>query len=449
MIKNVFRYVKRQYRILKSFVALMYYGFPSRTIKLIGVTGTSGKSTTAFLIYTLLKNCGYKAGVISTVGAFIGNKAIDTGLHVTTPDPIELVRLISIMKNEGAKFIVIEASSHALEQGRLGILRFDFAVFTNIKRDHLDYHKTWDNYALSKGRLISKLKQNGKAVINKDDQDSLSFLQKYKEQKIFYSKYHEVSKVKFFNSGIAFEYKGTDFSLNILGEYNIENALAAIKILEEMNVSLKEISKALHSFKGLEGRMEVVYNDQFTAIVDFAHNTDSLIRSLNSAKTMSANARIIAVFGSAGLRDKEKRFSMGKASGEIADITIVTAEDPRTEKLYNINSEIIKGAESSGAVLVKRFPNTEEYLQFISGSEFAKRKKGGRKLIFAFDMEDIQSRINAIEFALRLAQKGDIVITEGKGHEQSLCFGTIEYPFTDKSALTSGLKNLGLTKQKF
>ena len=137
---------------------------------------------------------------------------------------------------------------------------------------------------------------------------------------------------------------------------------------------------------------------------------------------------------------------MGKASGEIADITVVTAEDPRTEKLYNINPEIITGAESSGAVLIKRFSNTEEYLKFISGLAFAKIKKEGKKLIFAFDMEDIQSRINAIEFALRLAQKGDIVITEGKGHEQSLCFGTIEYPFTDKSALTSGLKNLGLTK---
>lgn len=446
MIKNLLRYIKRQYRIFKSIAALIYYGFPSRTIKLIGVTGTSGKSTTAFLVYTLLKNCGYKTGVISTVGAFIGSKSIDTGLHVTTPDPIELVRLLSTMKKEGAKFIVIEASSHALEQGRLGILRFEYAVFTNIKRDHFDYHKTWDNYALSKARLISRLKRKGKTIINKDDYNSLTFLQKYKVPKIFYSKYQEVSKIKFSNTGITFEYKGTNFSLNILGEYNIENALAAIKILEEMNVSLKEISKALSSFKGLEGRMEIIYNGQFTAIVDFAHNTDSLIQSLNSAKTLSANGRIITVFGSAGLRDKEKRFEMGKASGEIADITVVTAEDPRTEKLYNINSEIIKGAESSGAVLIKRFSNTEEYLQFISGLEFAKIKKEGKKFIFAFDMEDIQSRINAIEFALRLAQKGDIVITEGKGHEQSLCFGTIEYPFTDKSALTSGLKNLGLTK---
>lgn len=442
MITEIFRTIKRIFRIAKSIFALCIYFFPQRGIKLIGVTGTSGKSTTASLIYTVLNENGYKAGVITTVEARIGEKTIDTGLHVTTPDPIELIKLISTMQREGAKFIVIESSSHSLEQGRLGILKFDFAVFTNITKDHLDYHKTWEQYATSKLRLLKKLKKDGVAIINKDDSGLHKLFAKVRKKKVEFSKTEEITNITTSVTHTEFLYKNVKFSLGLLGEYNIDNAMAAIKIAESLNISTENIGRALGKFKGVKGRMESAYSKDFTIIIDFAHNTDSLKNAIESIRKTMNGGRIITVFGSAGLRDKEKRFTMGMVSGKLADITIVTAEDPRTEDLKAINTAIINGAEESNAKLVKRFANREEYRNFVLSKELENIKMSKEKLVFAFDEKGVEGRLDAIEFAIKIAQPNDVVLTEGKGHEQSLCIDTVEYPYSDHEAVKKALKNL-------
>jgi len=440
---KIVRYFKKITRVIRSLWGALLFGFPAKKLRLIGVTGTSGKSTTSTLIYHLLNKNNFKVGLISTVGAIAGNKKIDTGLHVTTPDPIQLQKILSEMVKSGIEYVVVECSSHALDQGRLGLIKFDYAVFTNIKRDHLDYHATWENYVEAKAILIDKLKANGKAVLNKDDGQAFSYILKNKglEQSkvISYSASQECSDIQSSLGGLVFNYRNQIFRLPIIGEYNISNALGAIKVAEDLNISLQGAANALTSFEGIEGRMQIMMKEPFSVIVDFAHNTDSLEKSLISIrKFLPEGNKLITVFGSAGLRDVEKRFTMGESSAKFADITVITAEDPRIEKLYDINSSIIQGTEKEGGILVKRFATHQEYLDYkIKESDYSSKN------VFAFDEEDVNSRYDAVDFALKLAKKGDVVITEGKGHEQSLCFGTVEYPFTDQDAVrkSSRFKN--------
>lgn len=427
--------LKYYYHVLQSYAVAVKAGSPAGDLNLIAVTGTSGKSTTSYMIYHLLKKLGKNTGLISTVEALAGEERIDTGLHVTTPDAGDLQRILKKMKDKKIEVVVVETSSHSIAQGRLGFLTFDYSVITNVKRDHLDWHKTWENYISAKFGVISKLKKTGVGFVNKDDSESFRKINelnlKTKKNLVEYSAIDEAKNPSETVDGISFEYKNHKFQIPILGEYNIENALAAIKVCEEMGFAVSEIATAFGDFEGVVGRMQIMRKSPSIVIVDFAHNEDSLRRSLVAArKLVSGDGNLIAVFGSAGLRDVEKRFTMGVASGELADITIATAEDPRVESLYEINSKIIKGAESMGGKLVKRFKSHEEYKSFD-----LQNHKVSKKDIYAFDEEDVNSRYDAIDFAIKISKPGDVVITEGKGHEQSLCFGTTEYPFTDQEAV--------------
>lgn len=437
---------RRVLRIAQSNIAATAFKNPGGSLKLIGVTGTSGKSTTSTMIYNMLKEAGKKVGLISTVAAYIGDDSLDTGFHVTTPDPIALQKYLKKMRDSGMEYVVIETSSHALEQGRIGNLKFDVAVFTNIKRDHLDWHRTWENYVRAKVRLIDSLKENGVAIFNSDDSDSAKYIREYLDlnrrdvRPIEYSSKDEIGKVSESKNGIEFLYSDTQFTLLILGKYNAENALATIKVGESLDISKAKIAKSFKSFEGLPGRMEVMQKDPYMIIVDFAHNTDSLEKSLKAArKLVGSRGRLITIFGSAGLRDVEKRFTMGKSSGELADITIITAEDPRTESLYEINSRIIQGAESSGATLVKRFKDGSEMKKYLKELDIEHFRNQDIRFIFSFDEENVDSRFDAVKFAIQIAGSGDVIITEGKGHEKSLCFGTTEYPFTDQEAVRKAL----------
>lgn len=436
---------KKYFHIAESVFQSIKLKNPSRNLKLIAVTGTSGKSSTSTMIYHILRELGFSTGLISTVEAVAGNKTIDTGLHVTTPDAKELQSILSKMRDESIAYVVMESSSHAIDQGRLGLLKLDYAVYTNIKRDHLDWHLTWENYAKAKAGLINKLKKVGKVIVNKDDSNSYDFLRQYyysltKNPLNFveYSKSSEVSNIKETLEGLTFTYKDTIFQIPVIGSYNIDNALAAIKIAEDLGAELPKIANSLRSFKGVKGRMEVIQNKPFMVIVDFAHNADSLEKSLDSIRKISGVNRIISVFGSAGLRDREKRFTMGNVAAKYSNIVIATAEDSRTESLFDINTKIIEGAKENGAELVTRFSNHNEYVDYIKNSDNLNVE--GKK-IFAFDEETVDSRFDAIDFAVRLAKEGDVVITEGKGHEKSLCFGTTEYPFTDQEAVEKALNN--------
>lgn len=439
------RILKRIYRITKSFLASIYFGFPTKGLKIIGITGTSGKSTTTEMIYHVLKECNLKVGMISTVSAKADNLEIDTGFHVTTPDPIDFQKIVKKMrKTSSIKYLVCECSSHSLEQGRLGFTKFDISVFTNIQRDHLDYHFTWNIYATDKARLILKTKKNGTVIINMDDV-SYNFLHKYVLKNRKNLKLLEYSKNEIQNflsvSKLSFSFEDINFDVPILGDYNIYNVLVAIKVCLSLGISIKDISKALKTFPGVEGRMQIMKKEPFLVIVNFSHNTDSLEKSLTFAKSLvKEGGKLISVFGSAGLRDIEKRYKMGEVSGKIADVTIVTAEDPRTESLFDINTEIIKGSESSGSTLIKRFADSKllERTDLFSLKNIARSKKS----TFAFDEESVSSRFDAIKFAISIAERGDVIIIEGKGHEKTLCFGKTEYIYSDQESVRIALSSL-------
>lgn len=427
-------------RINRSNFAAIKKGFPARKLKLIGVTGSSGKSTTSMMIYHLLNNLGYNTGVISTVGARIGNKKVKTGLHVSTPDPEDMQDLLKYMVDKGAEYVVLEASSHGLAQGRFGNLKLDHCIVTNITSDHLDWHKTWENYANAKATIIKMTKKGGTVVLNRENKRGYDFLKNFikdhtlKRNVITYS-HNELTKIEESAGGISFEYNEQMYTIPIIGTYNIENALASINLLAELGISKQNIAKHFALFTGVVGRMQVMQIAPFTTIVNFAHNADSLKKSLQSVKKIkSTHGKIICIFGSAGLRDVQKRYDMGEISAKYADVTIITAEDPRTESLEEINSQIIEGAFRGGGKLIKRFESQREYSDFkISTLDV---KKGS---IFAFDYIGVENRYDAVEFATKIARKGDVVITEGKGHEESLCFGEIEYPFTDQGAVKRAL----------
>jgi len=454
-MRNLLNKILNFLHLLQSVCANIYYAFPQRKLKLIGVTGTDGKTTTTQMIYHILKENGFKVGYISTISAKIGEREIDTGFHVTTPDPWSVPKYLKMMSDQGIEYVVLESTSHGLVQNRLWGIEFNSATITNIKSDHLDYHKTWENYAKAKALLIDKVKDGGAVVLNEDDKESAKFLKEYLKdveeeeiKQIWYSK-SQLEEVKSSFEGFEFEFEGQRFFLPIIGRYNLENALAAINICKKY-LPLTLISKALANFPSPIGRMEVIQTKPFVVIIDFAHTPHALEAALNSLRDIQKTGRIISVFGCAGKRDRKRR-EMGRYAITLGEMLILTAEDPRDEKLKDVNDEIIKYAESANGVLLQRFASSKE----LSGLNFDEVDgkienlfKALKKPIFAFDEDSIQSRIDAIKFALSIAKDGDIVFITGKAHEKSLAFGKTEYPWYDRDAVLEALKKLQLNNNE-
>ena len=382
-----------------AFLANVFYGWPAKKLKVIGVTGTDGKTTTVSLIYHLLKEVGLSSAMVSTVSAKIKNEEIDTGFHVTEPNPWELQKLLRRMVNEGINYVVLEVSSHGLDQYRDFGIAYEVGVVTNITHDHFDYHKNYKNYLTAKARLFEKSKIS---VLNKDDQSFNYLTAKIKSKTITYS----------LKSAADFTLKKFPFKTALPGEFNQYNCLAAIAAASALGVSEKKIKEAVSLFKGVTGRMEEINEGQnFKAIVDFASTPNSLEQALIALrKQLKKGARLIAVFGSAGLRDIEKRSMMGEISAKYADLSVLTAEDPRTEDVNKIIEQIAEGCRTNNG---------------IEGKTFFK----------------IPDRQEAIIFAIqKLAKPNDIVVTCGKGHERSMCIGTTEYPWNEQEAVKKALK---------
>lgn len=417
-----------------AYLAAATYDFPARKMIVIGVTGTDGKTTTTNLIFQILKQAGLKAGMISTVNAVIGDETIDTGFHVTTPEAPMVQELLAHMAEQGLTHVVLETTSHALDQQRVAACEYDIGVFTNITHEHLDYHKTYENYVLTKARLIKFLaetqpKKNGNirlAVLNKDDR-SYPLLQKFMEnemlasvQKITYSR-KEAADVSVLNeeqavNGLKVEIKLPENTLTVesclVGEYNVSNILAAVSaVAVGLKIKPEFISAGIKKLPGIPGRMEKIEMGQkFLAIIDFAHTPNAMQVTLETARKISKR-RVIAVFGSAGLRDREKRKMMAAEGVKQADICIFTAEDPRTEKLEDILMEMQLAAEKAGGIQGKNF--------------FVEPDRG-----------------SAIRMGVNFAQEDDLVIVCGKGHEQSMCFETTEYAWDDRTAMRAVLAEL-------
>ncbi|MFH1186690.1 MAG: UDP-N-acetylmuramoyl-L-alanyl-D-glutamate--2,6-diaminopimelate ligase [Candidatus Levyibacteriota bacterium] len=401
----MFQNLKNIYHLLTSLIANLLLRFPSRGIRVIGVTGTDGKTTTSSIIYHILNETGMNPSMISSVGAFIGGKKYDVGSHVTTPTPSNLPRFIKKVKNEKSEFLILEVTSHALDQNRAWGVNFEIGVLTNVTNEHLDYHKTYENYAKAKFKLLKNAKT---AILNKDD---LSF------------KYAKALKNKIITYGIKNKAdimpENLSFEIKIQGDFNKYNTLAAISACRELGLADMQIKKGLNSFKLPIGRMEEIYKGNFSIMIDFAHTANSFKQLLSSVRN-DTKGRIIHVFGAAGKRDFAKRPEMGKNSSEYSDIIILTAEDPRGENVEKINSEIEMGID-------KKF----KYQDYRNYEDNMKNKN-----IF-FKIED---RREAIRFAISIAKKGDLVITTGKSHEKSMNYGKGEVLWDEFAIIREALR---------
>ena len=411
-----------------------WHGYPSRQLTVVGVTGTDGKTTTCNLIHSILTAAGRRAGLVTTVNAVIGERVMETGLHTTTPDAPDVQGYLAEMVAAGMEIAVLEATSHGLAQHRVTACDFDVAAVTNITHEHLDIHGSLKAYQQAKARLFRHLEAGHRkpgvrkvAVLNADD-DSYRYLQRIPaDRKLAYGiedpvvrAANVVASADVLAVGIrrsasdtrfAIQSPEEDFELRtvLVGDYNISNILAATSVALALEVPVEAIQQGVWNVKGIAGRMERVDEGQdFTALVDFAHTPNSLQRVLETVRTLT-EGRVIAVFGCAGLRDVEKRAWMGEIGGRLADVTVLTAEDPRTESLEAILDEMARGVERAGAV---------------EGQSYFR----------------IPGRAEAIQFAVGLARPGDLVIACGKGHEQSMCYGTVETPWSEREALRAALQ---------
>jgi len=408
-----------------AYLSAAWNGFPGRSLKVIGVTGTDGKTTTVNLIASILTAAGFATSLISTVNARIGNEEYDTGLHTTTPDAPDVQRYLAQMVAAGSQYAVLEATSHGLAQNRVTACEFDVAVVTNITHEHLDFHHTYEEYRSAKARLFTSLAQSYRkpdtpkvAVLNADD-SSYDFLRRIPaDVRLSYSLRKDADlwarDVRDTPQGLEFRAMTPlgEVALRspLVGLFNVHNILAAAAAAISQDIGLNAIQQGVEAMRGVNGRMERVDEGQdFTAIVDFAHTPNALQRALEAARQLIPG-RVIVVFGAAGLRDRAKRGLMGHVAGRLADRIVITAEDPRTEDLSAIMEEIAQGCCAEG-------------------------REDGR------DFWKIGDRREAIQFAVDMAQAGDIVIAAGKGHEQSMCFGTVEYPWSDHGALRDALLN--------
>ncbi|CAG0992725.1 UDP-N-acetylmuramoyl-L-alanyl-D-glutamate--2, 6-diaminopimelate ligase [Anaerolineae bacterium] len=415
-----------------GYLAAAFQGFPSRNLTMIGVTGTDGKTTTTNLIYHMLKAAGRKVGMISTISAVIGDEDLPTGLHVTTPSAPDVQGYLRRMVDAGLTHCVLETTSHGLAQGRVNGVAFDLAVMTNVTHEHLDYHGTFENYRAAKGLLFEKVAGASPkpgvpkaAVINGDDPSAAYFLSIPIPTQYRYSLLDESASV--FADQIRFSPDQTHFRLQIpgqgplevattlVGDFNILNIMAAAAVGSLLGCSGEQIQAGIAALPLISGRMERINEGQdFLAIVDFAHTPNALLKALSAARNMTTG-QVIAVFGSAGLRDVEKRRMMAEYGAELADICILTAEDPRTESLDAILESMAVGA----------------------------RSRGGREGRTFYRVPD---RGVAIALGCALANPGDLVIACGKGHEQSMCFGTVEHPWDDREAMRAALRGKPLKR---
>ncbi len=402
---------KNVYHLFIAVFANTWFLFPSKSITIIGVTGTDGKTTTVSLIYHILKSSGLKASMISSVEAMINNKKYSLPFHVTTLPPFALQKFIkmaclpagrTISKNKirkGKNYLVLEVTSHALDQFRVFGTKFDIGVITNVSREHLDYHKTYEEYVEAKLRLFEMSKI---AVLNKDDRSFKSIKPKLK-------KLGKIDRVVTYGMGSASDINPNNFKFDskLFGDFNKYNILAGGAVARLLSIKDEKIREAILSFEAPIGRQEIVYDKNFKIMIDFAHTPNSFNEILNSLRK-NFKGRIIHVFGSAGQRDRSKRPQMGKISSNYSDIMVITAEDPRSESIEKITEDILSAVKDS-------------------------RKRIG-KTIFK-----IPDRQEAIDRAIGMARNNDLVLITGKAHETSMNLGRGEEPWSEYDAVKKAL----------
>lgn len=392
----------------------VFYGNPTRQLKLVGVTGTNGKTTTATLCFDLFKRLGYKTGLVSTIENRIGDRIVPA-TH-TTPDPVQLNALLRQMADEGCDFVFMEVSSHAIDQRRIAGLYFAGAFFTNITHDHLDYHKTFDAYLKAKKQLFDDLPNDAFALTNADDRNGSVMLQNTKAKKYSYGlKKMADFKARIIENGISglhLELDRQDFICRMIGEFNAYNLLAVYGVATLLGARKEDVLPILSSLGGAEGRFDYIQENGITAIVDYAHTPDALEKVLATLDDIRrGKGNIITVVGCGGDRDKAKRPLMARAACDYSKTVILTSDNPRSEDPAAILREMQAGVPI--------------------GSE--------KKVLVVSDREQ------AIRTAYRMAQDGDFVLVAGKGHEKYQEFAQkSRIYFDDKAVLLNEMKNISL-----
>lgn len=389
-------------RFAMSFLASEFYGHADKKMRVIGVVGTNGKTTTTHIIKRIFDKAGIKCGLIGTLGTYYDEEFLEPTL--TTPDPIELHKTLSDMYSRDVKVVVMEVSAHAIKLGKVDDIAFEAGVFTNFSQDHLDFFGDMDSYRTVKESFFDKRCKF--VVVNSDDEVGLNILRKRKDGVSYGIK----NPADVFAIDISEESKYTDFVINLfdciydvrlklLGLFNVYNTLAAATVCGLMNVKTEDIVKGIESMSRVNGRLENVYSGHYSVFIDYAHTPDGLRNALKALKE-TCNGSLICVFGCGGNRDREKRREMGKISGELSDFTIITSDNPRFEEPMEIISEIEKGV-------------LEVSKNYVA----------------------IQDRTEGIKYALNYAKKGDVVLIAGKGAEKYQEILGIKHLYNDKDTV--------------
>ena len=373
-------------RIAMAEMAAAYYGYPSREMKMIGVTGTNGKTSTTYMIKSIAEEAGLKVGLIGTIRNMIGDIIIDT--ERTTPESVDLQRILRQMKDEKVDVVIMEVSSHSLDQKRVHGIEYDVGEFTNLTQDHLDYHKTFENYFNAKKLLF---KQSRMAVINKDDPYANRMMEGLDIPVMTFGIREKAdvtaSEIDITTRGVQFDFNYKNitsrFNVPIPGLFSVFNAIGAATVALSLGWNLDSIKYGLEHMMSVSGRLEPLPTgkNEFTVLLDYAHTPDALENVLKTVKGF-ATGRIVTLFGCGGDRDHAKRPIMGEIAGRFSDFAIVTSDNPRTENPMDIINSIVEGVKKSGC----------EYVV-------------------------IENRREAIEYALKNARKNDVIILAGKGHE--------------------------------
>lgn len=418
--RSVFRSIEPAGHLVEAILMNVKYGFPGRKLRVIGVTGTNGKTTTAFFIQRMLHEAGIKTALTSTVAHGIGSDIVSQKIHMTTTNAGLLQRRLREYASKGVEWVVVETSSHALAQHRVWGVPYEIAVMTNITHDHLEYHGTFERYLEAKTRLFKIANKHGLryGVANADDPNARAFTSKVKNSETYGITHGDIraTNIKLTSKGATYTATtGSDsysVRINIPGEFNVSNSLAALVVGRKLGLTKKQIESGLAALEFVEGRMNSINEGQkFQVIVDFASTPDGFEQFFTSVRPL-VKGRIIAVFGSAGRRDETKRSQQGQIAAKYADVIIATEEDDRDDDGEAILEQIASGAEAEGKIRGK-------------------------------DLHLIRNREEAIGYALTLAKSSnDMVVLLGKGHEKTIERIDGEYPWNETEVARAALRAL-------
>ena len=378
-----------------SLIAKNFYGNPSKELKLIGVTGTNGKTSTTHMIDDMLKQLGYTSAIIGTNGVIYNGKVLKT--NMTTPDPIELQKIFRLLVNAGVKYVCMEVSAHSIYLDKIEGLKFELVIFSNLTEDHLDYFKTMDNYFDAKRKLFSK-KYAKTALVNIDDEYGEKMVDcinmPVKTYSIYSESNYKASGLCFENFKQTFEFCGRRLESQFLGEFNVYNLLSAIACLDILNMGLMDIQKTILNIKMIPGRFNQIVINKKLFIIDYAHTPDGLLNVLMLSKKIAKSNKLICVFGCGGDRETQKRSKMGEISTKIADFTIITSDNPRFEDKLKIIKDVESGVVNSGYKV-------------------------------------IVDRKDAIKYSDKISNVGDVVLIAGKGCEDYIDEMGVKIKYSD------------------